>query len=196
MPIPRNVRLLSWFNFWSDFRLYAPIAILYYSQIAGSYALGMSVYSVIMLSQSLCEVPTGVFSDMIGRKRTMVCGAIADVLAMFFYALAGVVGGYPVLLIGAALQGLARSFYSGNNEALLHDTLAESGQREQFQEYLGKTSSMYQTALGISAVIGSVIAALSFQIVMWLSVLPMIAALLVSLRFTEPQAFTRSEANV
>jgi hypothetical protein len=57
-----NIRLLAWFNFCLDFRLYAPVAILYFSDVAGSFTLGMSVFSAIMLSGALLEVPTGVFS--------------------------------------------------------------------------------------------------------------------------------------
>jgi MFS family permease len=193
MPVSRNIRLLSWFNFWGDFRPYAPIAILYFSQVSGSYALGMSVYSIAMLAQSAFEVPTGIFSDMIGRKKTVVYGAIAGVLSLICYAIGGT---YLALVIGGIFEGLGRSFYSGNNDALLYDTLAEMGQREAFNEYLGKTLSMLQTALAISAVVGSVIAAISFQVAMWVSVLPMVLALFISFRMVEPRAFTRETTNV
>jgi MFS family permease len=193
MSVPRNVRLLAWFNFFTDFRPYAPIAILYFSDVSGSYALGMSVYSAVMLSQSLFEVPTGVFSDMIGRKRTVVCGALAAVLSLTCYAIGGT---YLALLAGGVFEGLARAFYSGNNDALLHDTLKEIGREDAFREYLGKTASMYQAALAISAVVGSLVAALSFQLVMWVSVIPMVLSLLVSLGFVEPRAYTRTRANV
>lgn len=193
MSVSRNIRLLGWFNFWADFRPYAPIAILYFSQVSGSYALGMSVYSVTMLAQSLLEVPTGVFSDRIGRKKTVICGAVAGVFALTFYAIGG---SYLALVIGGIFEGLGRAFYSGNNDALLHDTLSETGQREAYQEFKGKTSSMFQLALGISSIMGSLIAALSFQVVMWVSVVPMALALLVSLRMVEPRAHSRQSGNI
>ncbi len=195
MRPPRNVRLLSWFNFCLDFRPYAPIAVLYYSQVSGSFALGMSVFTASGLSQSLFEVPTGVLSDRVGRKWTVVCGAVASVCSLVCYALGSNLG-YPILLIGGVCDGLARSFYSGNNEALLYDTLAEHNRQAEFQEYLGRTSSMYQLALAISAVIGSLIAALSFSVVLWLSVIPMVLALIVSLQFREPTVHARTNANV
>jgi MFS family permease len=193
MTVARNIRLLSWFNFWAEFRLYAPIAILYYAQVSGSYALAMSIFSITMLAQSLFEVPTGIFSDMIGRKRTVVYGAVASVVAILFYAVGGT---YVALVVGAIFEGLGRSFYSGNNDALLYDTVAEMEQRETFQEHLGKTSSMTQFALAISAVVGSLIAAFSFQVVFWLSVVPMVLALLVSLRLVEPARTMKTSSNV
>src|SRR5688572_6830492 len=136
MPVARNIRLLAWFHFWGDFRPYAPIAILYFAQISGSYALGMSIFAATRLAQSMLEVPTGIYSDKIGRKKTLVLGAVTGVFSLIFYAIGGT---YLALLTGAIFEGLARAFYSGNNEALLHDTLAEMGQRERYAEYLGKT---------------------------------------------------------
>ncbi len=193
MLVARNLRLISWFNFWADFRPYAPIAILYYSQVSGSYALGMSIYSAAQLAQSLFEVPTGVLSDRVGRKQTVVYGAVAGVFALTFYAIGGA---YLPLLIGAIFEGLARAFYSGNNDALLYDTLAEMEKRESFQEYLGRTSSMYQFALAISAVLGSLIATISFQTVMWVSVIPMVLAFIVSLRLVEPKVHMKGSGNI
>ena len=184
MSVQRNIRLLAWFNFWLEFRPYAPIAILYFSQVTGSYAFGMSIFSATRLSQFLFEVPTGVFSDLVGRKRTIIFGAIAGMLSLVFYVIGGT---YLALLIGAFSEGLARALFSGNNEAFLHDTLKQMGKPEAYQEFLGKTSSMPMIALGISAVIGSLIAAISFQWVMWLSIVPTLFALFISLRFIAPQ---------
>ncbi len=193
LPVSRNLALISWFNFWADFRPYGPIAILYFSQVAGSYALGMSIFSAAMLAQSAFEVPTGIFSDRIGRKWTVVCGAVAGVFALLFYAIGG---SYLALVVGAVFEGLGRAFYSGNNDALLYDTLAEMEDKESFQQYLGRTSSMYQFALAISAVMGSVLASISFQLVMWVSVLPMVFALVVSLLLREPRTHSISSGNL
>ncbi len=190
--VPRNIRLLGWFNFWGDFRPYTPIAILYFAQVSGSFALGMSVYSVAMFAQAFFEVPTGVFSDLIGRKRTVVCGAMAAVVSLIAYAVGGA---YPVLVIGAIFEGLGRAFFSGNNEALLYDTLVEWGHIETFQEYLGKTTAMDQFGLALSALIGGLVAAISFRLVLWVSVLPMVCALLVSLFLIEPKTHARTRAD-
>lgn len=193
MGLHRNIRLLGWFNLMTEFRFYGPIMILYFAQVSGSFALGMSVFSVTMLASSLFEVPTGIFSDRIGRKRTVVAGAIVGVASVTFYAIGG---SYGTLLVGGILEGLARAFFSGNNDALLHDTLAESGQRDDFQEYLGRISSMYQIALAISAVLGGIIASFSYSAVFWLSVIPQVLGLFISLRLVEPRQHTPVSGNI
>jgi len=194
MNISKNIKLLKWFNFFSDFSLFSPIAILYFTQVTGSFALGMSIFSVSMISAALFEVPTGIFSDRIGRKKTMTLGAISFTLSVLFYAIGGF---YAILIIGAILSGLGRSFYSGNNQALLYDTLLEESQESKFHNYLGSVSSMFQLALAISALLGSFIAAWSFSLVVWLTLIPNVICIIISLKIYEPKRHGRNiEGNI
>lgn len=189
----RNIQVLTWFNFFTDFKLYAPIAIIYFTHVTGSFALGMSVFSITMISSALFEIPTGIFSDKIGRKKTMMLGALCAVLYSIFYALGQ---SYWILAIGALLEGISRSFYSGNNDALLHDTLAESKQEHLFDEFLGKTSSMFQMALGVSSILGGFLANWSFALIMWLSVIPQMLCFCLSFLLVEPSVHKSESGNI
>lgn len=189
----RNINLFYLFNFFVDFKFYAPIAIIYFAQVSGSYALGMSIFSATMLASALFEIPTGVFSDYIGRKKTVLLGSIFLAFAVFCYALGF---SYWVLLLGAIAEGVSRSFYSGNNTALLYDTLSEHGKVNIYHEVLGKTSSTDQLALGISALAGSFIAAKSLNLVFWLSIFAPIACILISLFFKEPKVHKKESTNI
>ncbi len=193
MQLHKNIRLLGWFNFLLDFRFYGPIIILYFTHVSGSFALGMSIFSITMLASAIFEIPTGVFSDKIGRKKTIVCGSVASVISVMLYAVGGT---YGMLVAGAIFEGLARSFFSGNNAAFLHDILAESGQQAEFQDYMGRTASRYQIALAIAAIVGSILAAISYPVVMWLSVIPQVMGLIVSLQFVEPKVHTPVTGNL
>lgn len=153
----------------------------------------MGVLSLIFLSSAFFEIPTGVFSDKIGRKNTIVIGSFCTLLAFVFYAL----GFSPfILYIGALLEGLGRSFFSGNNNALLHDTLTELGQEERYPEYLGRISSMFQIAMAIAAIIGGILAGISFSAVMWISVIPQCFCLLLAFRMKEPSLHTKESGNI
>lgn len=184
---------MKWFNFFTDLRLYAPIAIIYFAQVTGSYALGMSIFSITMISSALFEIPTGVLSDFIGRRKTLILGAGAAVLYSVFYAVGQ---SFWILAVGAVLEGLSRSFYSGNNDALLHDTLSQEGREAEYEHYLGQLDSMFQIALGISAVVGGIIAVWSFPLIMWLSVLSQVACLLIAFRIIDPQVQTTESGNI
>jgi MFS family permease len=189
----RNIKLLTWFNFFTDFKLYAPVAIIYFAQVTGSYALGMSIFSIAMISSAMFEIPTGIFSDMIGRRKTVIFGAAAAIIYSLFYA-AG--GSFTILAIGAVFDGLSQSFYSGNNDALLHDSLTEDGNSHRYDEFLGKLSSMFQIALAVSAIVGSLLAHWSFPLIMWLSVIPQLVCFVLASRLSEPKVSSKKSGNI
>ncbi len=178
-----NVRLVSAFNFLCDLRLYAPVAVIHFAAVSGSFLAGMAVFSAAALAQAALELPTGVLSDAIGRKRTMVLGAAASTLAVACYALAG---GPALLFAGAILEGLSRSLYSGNNEALLYESLKEEGLEGRFHDVLGKASSWFQVALAVGAVAGGFASSVSFCLAFGLSVVPQALSLIAASRIREP----------
>jgi len=164
------------------FSLWAPIAAIYFSDVSGSYVLGLSIFSIAMLSSALFEIPTGIFSDLIGRKNTTMLGGLFYTLAMIFYALGF---SYLYLVIGALFEGLARSLYSGNNDALLYDSLKRSNKEDELERFMGFIGSAEQWTLGISALVGGIIAAYSFKLVMWLSVIPLFLCFISSILLVE-----------
>lgn len=189
----KNVRLLKIFNFLIGFSLFAPLAIIYFSRVSGSYTLGASIFGITMLASAIFEVPTGIWSDRVGRRGTIILGSWARVIAFVLYAI-GL--SYWWLVAGAIFEGLSRSFYSGNNDAFLHDTLADDGFEGEYEEHLGKTSSSEHIAYGISGLLGGVIASISFSYVMWLSVVAQIYMLYVSYQFTEPKLRMKLDTNL
>ena len=185
MNVHKNIKLLSWLNFCNDFRIYSAIAILYFAQVTGSFALALGVFSVGKIASAIFEVPTGVLSDLVGRRMTVVLGQASSALAIICYAIGG---SFAFLAIGAILEGLSSAFFSGNNSALLYDSLKEEGQEEHYSEHEGKTSSMFQVALGISALIGSfTLGFKSFQFLFWLSVIPQVVGFILAFRLVEPK---------
>ena len=193
MAFKRNIKLLRWHSFFTDFSLWAPLAIIYFSRVSGSYTLGISIFSVAMISSAIFELPTGFISDKYGRVKTLIFGATTFVLSGIFYAI-GL--NYWFLIIGAILGGLGRSFYSGNNNALLYDNLIEDQKVEDFAEYNGKIGSMSQIALAIAGLSGGIIAYFSFPILMWLSVIPPIVCLILGLNLIEAKSVSNESENI
>jgi MFS family permease len=184
MLLKKNIKLLTWFNFFTDFKLYSAIIIIYFARVTHSYALGASIYSITYITAALLDVPTGIFADRLGRKRTVILGALAGVIYAIFYALGGGLG-YWFLALGGFFEGLSRAFYSGNNNALLHNMLSDEGMDHEYHEYSGKLRAMFQVGLAASAIVGGLIANWSFTYVMWLSVIPQAICLLISFQIID-----------
>ncbi len=189
----KNIRILRLFNFFTDFRMYAPFAIIYFAKVTGSYALGASIFSIMMVSTALFELPTGIFSDRIGRKKTVIWGAIFAVLYSIFYAIGQ---SFWILVIGALFHGLSRSFYSGNNDALLYDSLSETKHQEHYAEHMGRVGAMFQLGLAISALLGGFLATWSFTVVMWISVIPQLICLCLAFFLVEPKVHSVKSGNI
>lgn len=164
--VRRNIRLLSAFSFCNDFRVYAPIMVVYFAQVTGSLALATLLFSIAKIAWSAFEVPTGVFSDFVGRKLTIMLGQVASVASIALYAFGH---DFPMLAAGAVMEGLAFSLFSGNNDAFLYDTLKSESVEAQFPEWQGRVSAMFQLALAVSAAIAA--AALGWLSLRWMFVL-------------------------
>jgi hypothetical protein len=53
--VEKNFKILRWYNFFYDFRPYEAIAIIYYAQITGSYALGLTVFSIASIAATFLK---------------------------------------------------------------------------------------------------------------------------------------------
>jgi len=189
----RNIRLLGAFNFFLDFRIYAPIAIVWFAHITGSYAQGVLIFAIAKIASTVFEVPTGVFSDFAGRKTTILFGQAASVFSIACY---GIAVDFSFLALGAVLEGFAFSCFSGNNEALLYDTLKEEGTHSQYAEYQGRVSSMFQIALAVSALVAFfVLLRFGMRALFLLTLIPQLTALGVALFIREPAQHDRRFAS-
>lgn len=185
--VGKNINLLKWYNFFYDFRPYVAITVLYYAQVSGSFTLGLAVFSIISVMAAVFEVPTGIISDRIGRRKTVILGSVSSVIAIALYAFGG---NFAWLAVGAIFNGLTRALLSGNNDALLYDTLKQEGKTDQFPEKLGKVNSMFEVGLAISALLAIGLSLISLQAVMIASILPQVICALIALRFVEPKVHT------
>ena len=188
MSIRRNLNVFAWFFALEGFSLYLPIAVLYFAELTGSYAVGMSIFSISLISSSFFEVPTGIFSDRVGRSRTLLLGSLFEALGVLSYALAAILPRPLVgLVVGALCQGASAAFFSGTEEALMHETLTNLRKTDKFADVYGRSKAFSQAAMATSAALGTTIAYYSsFAVVVWLSLIPAVGAMLLSLLFRDP----------
>lgn len=179
----RNVRLLYVHNFLTDFLPQWPFLVIYYAGITGSYTTAMSVVALDIFSSALFDIPTGVFSDRLGRRLTMAIGSFSYMAGTFCYAFAADI---RMLYAGAILWGLGRCLFSGNNNALLYESLQSEGLESDYHHYRGATGSMFQLALCSSALLSMWLSHYGLRTVFVTAIVPQVMAIAVSLMFKEP----------
>jgi len=123
--LKRNVNLIIFNEFVTELRFYFPVAIIGFQALTGSFTLAMSVFAVASLLQAFLEIPTGILSDKWGRRATFITGATSELTALLCYVFA-FSSEYPLawLYAGSLFYGLANALFSGNNHAMIYETLA------------------------------------------------------------------------
>jgi MFS family permease len=118
----RDLRLFYLFRLLATSYLYVPIFMLFQESRGLSFferlALG-GLFSAIVI---LVEVPTGVFADRIGRRRSMMLGALTMVASCL---VAFQSSSFAEFAIAEALAALSLALCSGADSAYLFDLLSE-----------------------------------------------------------------------
>jgi MFS family permease len=174
-----NIKLLFAYKFFSSFRFYIPFLIIFLSQILGSYALGMSLLGAALIFQAMLEIPTGVFSDLVGRKWTLVLSSLTLVITIGLYNIAH---DFWFLMFVMFIAGISAALSSGNDDALLYDSLKEIGKEDQYHNYYSKLGTLQLISFGTSALLGGFLAAqFSFEMAILLSIIAPLIGLVISL---------------
>ena len=171
--IERNIKLFKWNYFFSGLWPLSTLVIIYFQQITHSYAMAMAIFSISSITTTLMEIPTGIFSDKVGRRRTLIYAAITILICFFLWALAGQVQQVWMLFVGAFLWGTSDALLSGTDEALMYETMEELGRKEDFNLLFSKSAGFNQIGLGVSAITAAIISYFySLQTLAWISVFP------------------------
>ncbi len=98
-----------------------------------SFTQIMILQSVFMISMFLLEIPTGAIADYLGRKTSLIIGAIINIIAVFVYT------SYPnfyVFLVGEFLWAMTWALLSGADQALVYDSLKKIKQKKNQRKYM------------------------------------------------------------
>ena len=110
------------------------------------------VNAVFFTTLFLCEIPTGVFADVFGRKSSYVASAALLSLSMFVYgsshSLVGFLSAEIIAALGIALR-------TGAFQAWLVDTLKHHGYEGSFNKIFGRASLYNQIGGGTGAIAGA-----------------------------------------
>lgn len=95
---------------------------------------GLSLFQVMLVNaaftaaQLVCEVPTGVVADTIGRRASMLLAMSTLLISTLLYVLSPIVGwGFTGFFLASLILGLGYTFQTGAVEAWLVDALDATG---------------------------------------------------------------------
>ena len=188
MEIRRNILLFKLYYLFSAVWPLAALAIVFFQKITGSYAFALGVFSIVNIVQSVAEVPTGVISDKIGRRKTMFLSSALTALAYIIFALAGTFAYKYLLILGAVIWAVADAFASGTDDALMYETMEELNKADEYDIIYARSKTFDQIGMGMGALIAAVVTYFySLATLAWVSVAFSVIPIIVCLHFVEPK---------
>lgn len=113
------------------------------------------VNAIFFITLFICEIPTGAFADIFGRKSSFVMSAALLSLSMFVYGSSHTFTGFVCAeIIGA----FGATFRTGAFQAWLVDSLKHHGYKGAFNKIFGRANLYKQVGGGIGAIAGAYLA--------------------------------------
>ena len=178
-----NVRLYPWFRAASDGHAWITVFFLYMSQSLPLEQV-IELSAVYYLSVFVLEVPSGYFSDRIGRRTTLLLAAGA------------LIGSYSCFIIGAGFWWFAAGQFllatgiamqSGTDTALLYDSLKTLGREHEYAHREAGAEQWGLMMLAIATFSGGVLGLIDLRLAYVFSLLSASVMGLLVWRFTEPK---------
>jgi len=149
----------------------------------------LTLQALFSLSFIILQIPTGIFADIYGRKKSIVCGHIIIFTGYVCYSFSF---NFWAALVSEILIGIGFSFINGAFNALLLETLKvdfpdkeERGPRH--KKLLNTFFTIDQTCNAISAIAGSLIAvSYGLRVPLYLEVVVTGISCIIALFLTEP----------
>ena len=138
--------------------------------------IGM-LQSALFWSTLLAEVPTGMLADRFSPRFSLIAGCILRAANGFGYLL---LDGFGPFLLLSCISGVGFSFFSGAEQAYLHDYLSSKGLKEHYARFSARSKSISAFSLASAIVIGGFLAKVSFSMVFLVFALTMTLASLIA----------------
>lgn len=110
--------------------------------------------TVFHLVSLTAEIPSGVFADVFGRKKSLllssVCSVISAVLRIIW------ITSFAGVAVSIGFNALSYNFASGSDSALAYDTLKENGRQDDYDRYISTQTMIYRITNGAATLAAGV----------------------------------------
>lgn len=179
----RNIICLYLIKTAKWFMLYMPIIVLFYQENGLSLKDVLTLQAIYSIAVIVLEIPSGYLADIWGRKRTIILGAILGIIGFGIYSISYSFLGF---LIAELVLGIAQSFVSGSDSALLYDSLKTYDKQNEYIKYEGRVLSIGNFAETLAAIVGGFLAEISLRTTFYAQTAIALIALPAAIALIEP----------
>lgn len=182
--LSRNIPLLLIIQSLRWFLMIMPTIILFFQENGLSLFQVMIVQAAFSFTMVVFEIPSGYFSDKIGRKITMILGLFSSMTGMFLFAMAP---GFFGFILAEIFLGIGGSFISGTDSSLLYDSLLLLKDAHKHHQKEGLFMSIANYSESAAAILGGFVAAYSMRMNFFIEGILLFLAIILALFLIEPE---------
>jgi len=188
IPAERNLTLYPFYLAAVSFFAWMPVFFLFFSTHV-SFSQVLSLAAIYYASVVLLEVPSGYFSDRLGRRPTLVIAATALTLA---YATFSVSTSFAGLAVAQVLLATGLAFNSGTDTSFHLANLQAIGKAHEYGEREAKLGALVFAMGAGAALVGGALGSVNLTFAYYASGLAALMALVFALAFRPIEETNRS----
>ncbi len=188
IKLKRNISIGYVYNFFLQLNMTSAIWVLYLA-FKGMSLIEIGILeSIYHITGLILEIPSGAIADLYGRKFSVIVGRVVNLISCILMITAN---SFLEFAISFIFSSAAMNLNSGAAEALIYDSLKESGEEEKYKKIWGQMAFIMSISQGIAVLLGGILADVKFLYAYMVGAIIQLLALLVSLSFTEPNVNNR-----
>jgi len=160
-----------------------PIVVPFYESNGLSMKDIMVLQAVYSIAIVILEIPSGYLADVIGRRKTLVIGAMFGTVGFATYSFSF---GFMGFLVAEIILGIGQSCISGADSAMLYDSLLERGQEKKYTRFEGRITSIGNIAEATAGILGGLLAGITLRFPYFAQSFVALIALPAALTLVEP----------
>lgn len=179
-----NLWKIYLYKFISEFYLIVPILIPYYKSNALNSTQIFTIQAAYALSILLLEVPSGYLADVIGRKKTLILGAIFMPVGLAIYVFTG---SFFTFILAEFIIAVGNSMRSGCDSAFIYDTAIELKAKSEYKKFEGRSAFFTRIGAALASVLGGIAALFSLKVPFYINIGSSLLMLPLALSLIEPK---------
>ncbi|HWS49218.1 MAG TPA: MFS transporter [Candidatus Methanoperedens sp.] len=148
--LARNIKIYYLQRLLLGLEFFLPVWVAFelkFTDFAG-LAILETVHSLVVV---FTELPTGAFADIFGRRKSIILGMFSTAFLYFIFPFSP---SFVFMCFIFALWGLADTFISGADSALLYDSLKDIDREGEYAKVSSKGALIYRMAIAFGTLVG------------------------------------------
>lgn len=185
-----NVKLYPIYQVAVHFIVWMPVFFLYFSELV-SLKQVVFLEAIYYISVVILEVPSGYFSDAIGRRATLIISAMALFLACGFYLVGN---SFWVLAIAQVCFACWMAFQSGTNTVFYYESLKDAKLQSEYGDREAAVNKYVMLGSGLAALIGGIAGTYNLAWPYAITLIAALTAIVITFLFKEPSRTANEQA--